>query len=262
MGSSWLLAPTTVYPGMKKVSVILFLALVAGSAWAQKGKEVQFTTKDNITVYGDLYLQAESSNLIILFHQAGSCAKGEYETIIPVLTQNGYSVLAIDQRSGGSKLGGSNRTVEKLQGKTYDYCDTYPDFEAALNYVKEDLKFAGKVIAWGSSYSAALVIHLMSDYPDKVSAVLAFSPASGGPMKPCSPNDRLADLSGKALILRPAREMQVPSVQEQFSMAKNAGLKTYIANNGVHGSSMLNDDRVEGSTADTWNTVLSFLNSI
>lgn len=246
---------------MKRLIYILLL-LVTSKIQAQTGREVEFNTKDGITVFGDLYLNDANQPLIMLFHQAGSCARGEYESIIPVLVKNGYNILAIDQRSGGSKLGGTNRTVAKLDGKEYGYCDTYPDFEATLEYLKDKLNYQGKLIAWGSSYSAAMAVHLGVDYPDQVAGVLAFSPASGGPMKPCSPNEKFRELSGKALVLRPAREMEIPSVQNQFTLAKEAGLSTHISKNGVHGSSILNPDRIEGSTDESWAVVLSFLSSL
>ncbi|MEP2024818.1 MAG: hypothetical protein ABJH98_00155 [Reichenbachiella sp.] len=228
-------------------------------ALAQPLSEIQFQTEDDITIFGDLYYENDDKPIVMLFHQASSCAQGEYENIIPVLLKNGYNVLAIDQRSGGNKLGGVNRTIEKLEGKTYEYCETYPDFEAALYYVKNDLNFTGKVIAWGSSYSAAMVIHLMAGHMDELAGVLAFSPASGGPMKPCSPNDKFQELGGKALVLRPKREMEVPSVKFQMELANAAGLSTYISNNGIHGASMLNSERVEGSTDETWKVVLDFM---
>lgn len=244
-----------------KRHVYILLLLITYSLPAQTQREVEFKTNDGLTIFGDLYLKNKDKSMILLFHQAGSCAQGEYENIIPVLSKNGFNILAIDQRSGGSKLGGINRTVNKLNGKEYGYCETYPDFEATLNYVTNELNCTGKIIAWGSSYSAAMVVHLKADYPDKIAGILAFSPASGGPMKPCSPNDKFNDLNGSALILRPAREMEIPSVQDQLALAKEAGLSTHVSKNGVHGSSMLNPDRVDGSTDETWAAVLSFLTS-
>lgn len=236
--------------------------MAAHVASSQEANEVQFKTEDGLTIYGDLYFEHTERPMVLLFHQAGSCARGEYESIVPVLTKNRYNVLAIDQRSGGSKLGATNRTVAHLGGKLYEYCETYPDFEAALAYVRSELNYAGKVVAWGSSYSASMVVRLKANNPDQVAAVLAFSPASGGPMKPCSPNASFEALDGQGLILRPAREMEIPSVRDQLAMAKAAGLMTFVSKNGVHGSSMLNPERVGGDTKETWEVVLNFLKEI
>ena len=41
-----------------------------------------------------------------------------------------------------------------------------------------------------------------------------------------------------------------------------AGVETYVADPGVHGSSMLNARRVKASTEDTWQVVLSFLSKV
>ena len=37
------------------------------------------------------------------------------------------------------------------------------------------------------------------------------------------------------------------------------GVQTYVADPGVHGSSMLSEDRVKASTEATWAVVLEFL---
>jgi hypothetical protein len=39
------------------------------------------------------------------------------------------------------------------------------------------------------------------------------------------------------------------------------GVQTYVADPGVHGSSMLDEERVGSSTEATWNVVLEFLAS-
>ncbi len=44
-----------------------------------------------------------------------------------------------------------------------------------------------------------------------------------------------------------------------MTIFKEHGFETYVAENGVHGSSMLNPSRVEGSVDETWSVVLSFL---
>ncbi|WP_456458270.1 alpha/beta hydrolase [Reichenbachiella sp.] len=244
---------------MKNYLSIVFMFLLTQISFSQSLQEVQFLTSDKVEIFGDLYYDSSEQPLIILFHQAGSCAQGEYANVIPTLLKNGFNVLAIDQRSGGEKLGGKNRTVEGLKGKKFEYCDTYPDFVAALAYATKDLNHLGSIIVWGSSYSAAMVIHLAAEFQDQIAGVLAFSPASGGPMKPCSPNDKFEQIAGRGMILRPAKEMEIPSVTSQFELAEKAGMSTFIAQNGVHGSSMLNPEKVDGSVEDTWKAVFDFI---
>ncbi|HKI83279.1 MAG TPA: alpha/beta fold hydrolase, partial [Candidatus Krumholzibacteria bacterium] len=153
------------------------------------GQELRFTAADGVTVYAEVHwLQDDHQGpLILLFHQAGASERGEYGPIIPRLLERGFSVLAVDQRSGGDRFGGTNRTVQNLsEQREYSYCDAYPDLEAALAWAIEHDEH-GPIIAWGSSYSAGLVFRLAAEHPEELSGVLAFSPASGPAMGDCSP---------------------------------------------------------------------------
>jgi alpha-beta hydrolase superfamily lysophospholipase len=222
--------------------------------------EVHFKSKDNVQLYGDLYqvTEGKSAPIIMLFHQGGGDARGEYANLIPDILQHGYNVMAVDLRSGGNRFGSENRTVNKLDGVKYSYCDAYPDLEATLDYVLQ-AGFSGKKIAWGSSFSAALVFQLASKRSSDLSAILAFSPASGGPMAPCKPDLFVNALKTPVLVLRPATEMQRETSIKQFEFFKSLGIQTYIALNGVHGSSMLDNSRVEGSVTAHWEKVFTFI---
>jgi pimeloyl-ACP methyl ester carboxylesterase len=239
---------------------------LAGLALAQEPiapplELVTFETADGVTIVGDLYMyQAKSAPFILLFHQAGANAEAEYSSIIPRLKKH-YNVLAIDQRSGGERLGGDNRTVARLSKKDYGYCEAYPDLEAALAYVIER-GFTGPRFAWGSSYSAALVIRLGVDHGDELAGVLAFSPASGPAMKSCDPTEAIEQIDIPVLALRPAVEMKNERAKKQLERFHKLGHRTYVSENGVHGSSMLNPGRVEGSVEETWKVVLDFIDTV
>ena len=230
-------------------------------ATADELPEITFHTSDSIEIFGDLHEHDKSASVVLLFHQAGANARSEYGTIIPRLLEEGYNVLAIDQRSGGQRFGGYNRTVAHIPKNRFEYCDAYPDLEGALDYLSQ-AGFTGKKIVWGSSYSAALVIQLASKRPTDVAAVLAFSPASGGPMADCNPNPYMETLKIPLLVLRPQREMEVESVIQQFNLAKKHQHQTHIAKTGVHGSSMLVESRTGSFVEDDWNVVLGFLEGI
>ena len=189
---------------MVRSATVLSLALFFTAAVDAAPVEVQFNTDDGITVFGDLYasIEGKSAPIILLFHQAGGDARGEYTGIAYRLLENGYNILAIDQRSGGNRFGGVNRTV---------------------------------------------------------AAILGFSPAAGGPLAECAPHLFLAELATPALALRPQREFSIESVQAQMKEFERFGVQTYIADPGVHGSSMLNAKRVGASTEATWQVVLDFL---
>ena len=228
-------------------------------------KEISFYTPDGIQIFGDLYESDKKGQTILLFHQGGSNARGEYASIIPNLVEKGYNILAIDQRVGGQYYGSYNRTLANtpthIYGDGYGYCDAYNNLESALDFII-DSGFTGDKIIWGSSYSAALAIQLANNRQNDISGVLAFSPASGGSMKDCLADQYFATLKIPLLILKPPSEMESENSKLQFDSANKYGHQTYVPKNGVHGSSMLVEKRVGNEVEDTWAVVLSFLNKI
>lgn len=220
-------------------------------------EEITLTTKDGIQVFGDFYFTEADNPTILLFHQGGSNSRAEYAPIIPKFLEKGYNLLAIDQRQGGQTFGGYNRTVAKLE-TSYTYCEAYQDLEGALSFIQSK-KVTGPIVVWGSSYSGSLAIQLANKNQNSVSAVLAFSPASGGPMQDCKPDPYLKDLNTPLLVLRPASELQIESAKAQFELVEELNHQTYVAENGTHGSSMLVAERVEGSVEENWTAVFSFI---
>lgn len=257
---------------MKNSAILSLLAIVAIMSCKPKEKslasndisasnEVSFFTSDSVRVYGDLFELSKEATTILLFHQAGSNARGEYGSIIPELTSEGFNVLAIDQRQGGQLFGSYNRTVAELPTNEFGFCDAGKDLEAALNFITNS-DFTGKRILWGSSYSGLLAINLAHERQKEVVGVLAFSPASGGPIEDCKHDEYFETLKIPLLLLRPEQEMAMESVQSQFELAKTNNHQTYVALNGTHGSSMLVEERVGQSVVQNWAVVKSFLTSI
>ncbi len=244
---------------MKLLTLLISLAITTSTY--SKGLEISFETDDGVTVYGEVYKAADapmSAPVILLFHQGASNSRAEYEPLVARLIEAGYHAVAIDQRRGGDRFGGVNRTLAGVGDAEYSYCDVYPDLEGTLKLAKE-FGFTGKTAVWGSSYSAALVFKLGVDHPDEIDAVLAFSAASGEPMNGCEPEPYSGQITQPVLALRPIREMDVPYVPGQVKLFQEHGHQTYVADPGVHGSSMLNESRVGSSTAATWTVVLDFL---
>ena len=228
-------------------------------------KEISFHTPDSIQIFGDLYEQDKEAPIILLFHQGGSNARAEYGPIIPKLLEKGYNILATDQRMGGQYYGKYNRTLVKvsdhLYSNPYGFCDAYNNLESALDCAI-NRGFTGDVILWGSSYSAALAIQLAHKNQDEVDGVLAFSPAGGPPMKDCPADPYLDDLNVPLIVLRPPNEMESESVQKQFDLVQEKGHQAYVAINGVHGSSMLVEERVGADVSATWEVVYEFLENV
>ena len=206
---------------------------------------ISVVTSDGVQIYGERYFGdlGGEAPLILLFHQGGSNGRGEYAGIANWLNGEGYRALAWDQRRGGESFGSENRTLAGLEeGAEYGYCDAAPDLQAAIDYVRAE-GLAERVVLWGSSYSAALVFQMAADNSDAVSGVIAFSPASGGPLADCLARQWLDEIEAPMFAFRPKSEMASSSAQEQKQIFEAAGVKVFVAENGVHGSSMLVDDR-------------------
>ncbi len=139
---------------------------------------ISFPAKDGLKVHADLYLAHEGEQVpfIVLFHQAG-WSRGEYLEIAPRLNQLGFNCMAVDQCSGGAVNGIKNLThgAAKQAGLGTDFPDAMPDMLAALEWARAEYT-QGKLIAWGSSYSSALVLRIAGQHPKLVDGVLSFSP--------------------------------------------------------------------------------------
>ncbi len=155
--------------------IALLFALPDGDAVAKQA--VSIRAVDGLEVTADLYpVDAEDAPVIVLFHQAG-WSRGEYLEIAPRLNRLGFRCLAVDQRSGETVNGVANETARRASaaGKGTSYLDARADVLAALRYVRRTWG-GSKLIAWGSSYSASLVLEVAGSRPELSDAVLAFAP--------------------------------------------------------------------------------------
>src|SRR5450432_2263217 len=113
---------------MRRLVLAFFIGVCASAAAA--AEPVTFTAADGVKVFGTVWRAARSRPpVIVAFHQAGSSI-AEYEPLAPRLVAAGFTVLAIDQRSGDGAFGGSNRTAAAL-GREARYDEALPDLEAA-----------------------------------------------------------------------------------------------------------------------------------
>jgi predicted alpha/beta hydrolase len=156
---------------------LILLLLIAFSVQVFAQEKINFKSSDGLEITADKYFtDSESAPLILLFHQAG-WSRGEYNEIAPKLNKLGFNCIAFDQRSGEEVNDVVNETykraVEKGLGTTY--VDAEIDIVAAIENAKKSYTKASKLIIWGSSYSAGLVLKIAGERDD-VDAVLAFSP--------------------------------------------------------------------------------------
>jgi len=227
-----------------------------GTVWTViAGQPVTLTASDGVKVFGAFEQAEHPKALILLFHQAGS-SKDEYATLTPWLAQNGFSSLAIDQRSGGG-LFGDNLTVQEL-GKSADYLEAQKDLKAALDWGRKQKL---PIILWGSSYSSSLIFPLAASDPQGIVALLSFSPGE------------YFD-SDKQMVRAAAAKVTMPvflaSTKEEGSDAdpifaalpKNPANVRFVPQQGVHGSSMLIAKRNPQGAEDNRRPVLVFLNRV
>ena len=163
---------------LKKLLTACVLILAATNCLASDVHSINFKSADNLLITADIYSPHTSNTtpLIVLFHQAGS-SRGEYNEIAPRLNKLGFNCIAVDLRSGEYSRGKDNETAIRAgkAGLATSYADALPDVIAALDYANKQYSHS-KIIAWGSSYSAALVLKAAGDFPELVDGVMAFSP--------------------------------------------------------------------------------------
>ena len=163
---------------LRKLLTSCILILFTAVSHASESSTISFKSADNLLITADTYFShpASTTPIVVLFHQAGS-SRGEYNEIAPRLNQLGFNCIAVDLRSGEYSRGKDNETAIRAgnAGLSTNYADALPDLIAALQYTREKYNNS-KVIAWGSSYSASLVLKVAGDHPQLVDGVLAFSP--------------------------------------------------------------------------------------
>lgn len=218
-----------------------------------QAQTVSFKAADGVTVFGNYRPVPNAKALIVLCHQAGA-NRAEFATIAPRLVAEGYSTLAIDQRSGGTMFGSVNRTVGALGGST-SYDEAQRDLEAAVRWAEAK---GAPVLLLGSSYSAALATRVAADHPE-LAGLLLFSPGEY--------------LSDGGAVIAAARRLRVPlfvtSAREADEVADARAIVAAApiddkvlflpASGGAHGASSLRADANPSSAAAIWVAVDRFL---
>ena len=233
---------------------------------------VTLSASDGVHVFGDFYgSDAKAPTIILLFHQAGSNA-GEYAEIGPRLAREGYDALAIDQRSGGDIWGRTNRTAAHLhpqppphlqtkmrRGLNGDYLSAYKDLEGALSWARA--KKYENIGAWGSSYSASLVLKLAAEHTE-IKAVLAFSPGEYFANKTLAHDWNMKEDVPTLMAFTPDEVTSGGLSLYQassHSALRNGGDMILSFEPGVHGSSTLREDKNPVGAKRYWAGVLAFL---
>ena len=235
---------------------LVFALMLAAPSWAA-AEPVTVTAADGVKVYGQYWpVPRKNAPLILAFHQAGS-SHLEYAPLAPRLNRLGFNVLAIDQRSGGAEFGGQNRTVNAL-GRSAAYDAALADLDAALAWARSRVEGA-PVLAWGSSYSAALVFLLAAKHPDRLQGLLAFSPGEY-----LDQPDAVVKAAGSVRVpvfIDQAKDSdEVTASRTIFKALPTTDKTLFVAQvGGVHGSATLREDRNPRGAQENWAAVERFL---
>lgn len=216
---------------------------------------ITFLSLDSVVITADHYHTNNNNPIIVLCHQAG-WSRGEYLEIAPQLNELGYNVLAIDQRSGQTINGVTNKTVGSAvtMGKKYQFIDVKLDINAALDWSKN--RYNRNVILWGSSYSASLSLMIAAERDD-IDKVIAFSP--GEHIPGVSVQGNISGIKAPAFLTSSKQERI--QTEKLFDVISNSDYrKQYVPKwgEGQHGSRNLWSSTPNNE--EYWTAVKNFLN--
>lgn len=219
---------------------------------------VEFKSLDGLLISGNLYEIGKDKPVLLLCHQA-TYNKWEYEDIAPRLNELGYNCLAIDQRSGGDFAGKPNETYDraKAKGLATEFIDAQQDIKAAITFLSK--KYEQKIIIWGSSYSASLVLFESLENKN-VAASISFSPGDYfGNSKPSIAT--VFPKNEKPFLItsskREAIELSKSVIKNQL---KENQIQFVPASDGFHGSKALWVGKK--GAEEYWSAIIDFLKSI
>ncbi len=235
-------------------------AVLALAAFAAGAEPVTLKAADGVVVHGEIWRAANPrAPLVVAFHQAGS-SHAEYTPIAARLNAAGYSVLAIDQRSGGDLFAPNATAAPFNQEQGYEAA--LPDLEAAFGWAKADAKGA-KVVLWGSSYSSSLIFVLAARHPQDIAGLLSFSPGEYFDDKPDLVRKAAAQVTVPVFIDQASTPDEIAASAAILKAVKGSDKQQFISKGAsVHGSSTLRSDRNAGAIEPHWQAAMAFLRRV
>jgi len=219
-------------------------------------KNITFPSKDGLTITADVYKVNNSPVTMLLCHQAGF-SRGEYKDTALELNKLGYSVMAIDQRSGKIANDVVNETAKLAESKNLPvaYLDAKPDINAAVEYVY-NMNGNKPMVLVGSSYSATLAL-LIAQGNEKIKAVASFSP--GEYYKGMDIQESIKGLQKPTFVTASLSETE--ALATLVSKMKTDNLTHYKPiEKGIHGSRAL--WKTTEGTDGYWKAFKAFLSEI
>lgn len=217
-------------------------------------EKVSFQSPDGLTVLADLYQTGDKSDpLIIMYHQSAS-SRGEYRDIAPGLTRMGFNCLAVDLRWGKQDFWnkvpnetaaafGSVAMIDAYEDSPeYRQREVWPrmwdsvkDMEAAVSWVRGQ-GYTGKLITWGSSFSAMLQFKQAAEN-DEIDGLISYSPGEYNESDTTMLSRWLVEIDQPTLLVAgqdSSEYRMVAPIHDTLS-----GSRLFHALKGRHGSSIL-----------------------
>ncbi len=235
--------------------------------WAEP---ISFVATDGEPVTGVAYrarskqgdaieLYDNRASLIILCHQSGS-NHAEYVPIAPRLAQWGYQCLALDLRGGARKYGRDNETEAAWQAKDNDRgggAQAKLDIEGVIAQVRAR-GFGGKIVLWGSSYTAGRLFSVIADRPAEVAAAIAMSPGRGYVQRGSNGEPSWAEQVHVPVFMTWPESEFTEERAATFEQLASQDKVLHRQQGGRHGSSTLHSEH-NPNCEDVWKGIESFL---
>ena len=145
--------------------------------------EVSFITSDDVKIFADYHYLPRRTALpgAVLVHQLGA-NRSDWDSIVPVLVDEGFAVLVIDLRGhGASTRRGSLESSQELDYRKFDaadWGDLVLDVAAAIEYLAgTGAVDPERIVLFGSSIGSSAAVRVMSGRPS-IRAGVFFSPGS------------------------------------------------------------------------------------
>lgn len=234
-------------------------------------QKVSFNSTDGLKVTADLYdANAPEAPIILMFHQSAS-SRGEYRRIAPILREKGFNCLAVDLRWGKqdfwdkvpNETGARSGSVEVIDNyeDTPEYREkevwprmwaSLPDMEAAISWVRKE-GYSGKLITWGSSFSAMLQFKLATTHSDMIDGMIGLSPGEYNETDTTMLSSWARKTKQPVLIVAGSDTAEYQMTRPVFELLTNKKSQYHWAEKGRHGSSILMNDSLN------WEPVWQFL---
>ena len=232
------------------------------SAEEEKQKEISdkstitFPSKDGLLITADTYIIDDTSDFMLLFHQA-EMSRGEYIDTALKFNELGYNVMAVDQRSGFKINDIMNETAKRAKEEEYPatWVDAGMDVQASIEYVRDEFG-CNSIYILGSSYSASLVLAVAPEYEDILKGVICFSPGDRMKWNEKSIKEIIKEL--KLPIFMTSKKKEIVFVEDLYQhVISDVKVHYKPETRGRHGAIAL-WDHVEESP-QYWEALIAFL---